>query len=1268
MSGTLLVPVHVDARVITPSPDGHLNTAPKLKDDASVITLATGVHVHWALPDALTGARTVKGQGKPQLVIPAVPDLWLVVRFNPIQQKGSSLPLPTGAAAAPAMSMGNPGPLPVPGGIKVSGRPSRAWVVESRGARKVDFGKWTAPTDYRQDQVLTALGLCAAADALGEPGWGIPPADGAGVNLHAAAYYPECQNVFGLHDDLSDLPRDAAGTVTYSVIGWYRFASQDPMLQASDPTKLREQWKLLIEGDRESRPAVRPMVSTLGENPNELPVIAATLPISAERAERLRTTAPVPPAARGATRPERLALLTQSFGGLAPVNGTVDLGTGIPPLLGPDPDQLVCHGAVLGVNLAGGNIPVPQQASLLVVPSLQQALAEVAYCGTDPDKKLVVQAMILDADKQIRRVAEDPEHTGDDRRYDPAVAALLNELHALGFQGKPGHSSYFAHIEIAPPKNPKRPAWAKELVPPKVASGPSLSSRPSWMGFRPTADVGNWTTTVANALSALGSPHPVDSKIVRVTDHRPPSGHLPGMPKGPHGGSYWVDLGDPKAMWMFLLAVAGAPVWIESVQEVTGPRWYRPWSPHVILEGIGRPYRHGFDGRFDDRATSGGQFDVGGRLSCRRAGDTISSLNLSLAGFAATLPVTGEELLGGANWLPGLPGYVRSLLGETLLLDRSNVAEMGRLWLAHFGHDYAKAPQPKLADVVKELDNQVSAMRLLRDPKFAADWLANHDLPQYESPYWPSPIAFTPWEAQPWSPLFAKFEYTFNPRPVGALDQVDVGLVEIPADDASKAIAGSETQLLTPSLAYLLERALVSNQVAMDKGTPAYVNAPDPNNKVTSETLLSADVLSAALTGFDDNLPETVARRAGYLQIAKATVVDSFGSTFPFPKPAPTWRTALKPRLRDWARLQVRLLAADDPGHPAKDATFASSPICGFVLPDLVEHALEIYDGSGKPLGQIFHGAQNAMQFAPHPLHPTGLIQNPQLKAFVDGVLKSKDTSPPDPKVGVPESSLTALLRVIDSLRASVAPDDRHGEHRLRMLGAPIALVRTGVWLERGIGDDPDDQSPSKEEDPVQLQFKMGAFAQLDDGVLGCFLPATNPAGDNAHFRPTAEDAVKSALLNGMTGRDPSAVQSTEDIKNQEITNSFVRDPEGADTTFTLLDPERKELLVFLDIKGAMYVTSGLLPRKRITLPRELLDGALKNLAPSLSVGPVLAFPDGDKSNPFLPAPSVEGFTCQWIEEGAHAAEPLPPTPPDGVTPPARCSVTEGWFSFVANN
>ena len=119
-----------------------------------------------------------------------MPDLWLVVRFNPV------------SGNAP--------------------RTYRSWVVDSVRQKATALEQWEPPTDRSAGDIHTAPGVLHRV----EPGWGewdmAEPFDAL-----ATAYYPACRGRFGFYDDLADLGGTGPGKVSYTVVGWYSDIDSD---------------------------------------------------------------------------------------------------------------------------------------------------------------------------------------------------------------------------------------------------------------------------------------------------------------------------------------------------------------------------------------------------------------------------------------------------------------------------------------------------------------------------------------------------------------------------------------------------------------------------------------------------------------------------------------------------------------------------------------------------------------------------------------------------------------------------------------------------------------------------------------------------------------------------------------------------------------------------------------------------------------------------------------------------------------------------------
>jgi len=187
-------------------------------------SLEKGVHIHWHLPDGLI--RGIKEEGENTVRYPAVPDRWLVTRFWRTNN---------------------------------SDMESKAWIVESNHiyykewpdsecfvsipvqepdnllwfrylGRKYDFEDWEKHHNENNCYLdeLTAMGP-------GDPFF--------------SKYYPNCRNVFGMHDDLSDLGSVKEPKLAYSVIGWYSNSKHGPFHNCKDLKKKMKDLKWALKDE-----------------------------------------------------------------------------------------------------------------------------------------------------------------------------------------------------------------------------------------------------------------------------------------------------------------------------------------------------------------------------------------------------------------------------------------------------------------------------------------------------------------------------------------------------------------------------------------------------------------------------------------------------------------------------------------------------------------------------------------------------------------------------------------------------------------------------------------------------------------------------------------------------------------------------------------------------------------------------------------------------------------------------------------------------------
>lgn len=1368
----LLVPIHLDAKPVSGSPlpvpklDGpHFNTSESLEP---------GMHLRWALPDALTRARTVESQQGTQALFPAVPDLWLIVRFEPDAgasppkvdlSKGPRLPLDlaskarrpslrggvgrkflgartkkqasafnarklnlsklsrTAVARTPVAKRPSKGLRPFGGATKKPGaslpgsaipdsvgpgsggatlstkqRRWKAWVLDSRTGQATPLASWQPSQPEDAGSLLTAIGPLPADEA--HPGWArFSEAQAEGEPL-GVGYYPHIRNRFGFHDDLAGAP-GGAGRFSYAVVGWYADHRDDPLYRASNRTELLDRWGLRA-GDQPSRRA-------------------ALTHITKQVADKVAAFVPK------STRIEPSKSKRSLRRSLGPVNQAASLAESLAGTLGPlvpgalaasGPSEIVCHGAVVDVSRVSQ--PAPSQDELtwevVAVPSMRKAIAETVK--TPEWHQIMTEALLAGQDGKATTLS--------------GLEGIPAALHALDFVGAPGRSRFYAQLTIrarsvfdgvlgkakidphqvftateqfsssfgkrlsAVDKAPgvgsaaaaglgqaSKGSKVPSRVPGKVPDFglPGRTKTPKARPYEPTkAEVEARQAELAAALAQLvaqaaGQDKAVHPRLLRVLDtrRRAQPGQLAPLVRGSDGASWWLDVESTEAVRALMLAThAGSPVVeapsLETLHEQPGPRWYRPSAPHVLIEQVDRSYAHGYDGRFEPDGT----------LRCRLAGDTFTAVDPVVGDRASDNAVPGSVLLhapAAFSAAKGLPGATAGLLVEALLLDPGSANLLARHWRER--HPDAA---PSHAEAVEAFEAQALGWMELRDPE-----LSDEERDQTESGLAyvgdePSPVALAPWR-EPWLPLFAYVRHAQFAAGVESdytLGDIEHEIVDPFPDSAAEL--RSERCFLTGAITKVLEREVGGGTIEVQHGEIHHIPS--------TLQIERYDQLSLSLTALDDALYDADRReRSGLLRVEALEVVDVFGSRRvwssakamtpnqaavrdPEQHSAPSFLTELPPRLPCWGRTMCRFTSADDPDTEA-DVGLGISPICGYLVPDFVEHALEVFDGQGRALGQIVSTRARFVEdpgpallvarFVPHAwvspsADPLDTIENGYLRDLVAGVVSHTTNAADNAGPGdLLETALTALLRVIDTVAGTVQKQDKSGDPRVRMLGKTIAVVRARAWLEA----DPSAHGPKGDQNAVpdfpRLDVHVGASDQPDDGVYGVYVHGATPA--EGRFAPVSAEVADKAVLNGLF--DAVSVS----FGKNRIEHPFITDL--AESRFALGPGEHRDLTVLLDLEGGMHLTTGVFPRKKLQVPRAFTDAALARLEPTFHVGPVLALPGRQGLEPLLPYPDLPEYEERWVEEpkpGQLWGEATPPALPNpGALPAARVSLTRGW-------
>jgi len=219
----IIVPVDIQAYVVTKSSiKDEIDTekvakkksAQKndwLKPDTKGSSLPKGIHLHWAMPDALMvgeeNDNVVNDEAslEEMQTFPHLPNRWLVVRQWPDKKSPQDKNLKLQS---------------------YTGWKSKAWVINANDKTATELSQWNSPG--LEDSSMTAIDD-------GDPA----TADDA---LTWTAVYEESKGRFTFHD--TPEPK-VQGPLNYMVAGWYSKASQDPLYCQSNVT--RGEWKDRLE-------------------------------------------------------------------------------------------------------------------------------------------------------------------------------------------------------------------------------------------------------------------------------------------------------------------------------------------------------------------------------------------------------------------------------------------------------------------------------------------------------------------------------------------------------------------------------------------------------------------------------------------------------------------------------------------------------------------------------------------------------------------------------------------------------------------------------------------------------------------------------------------------------------------------------------------------------------------------------------------------------------------------------------------------------------
>jgi len=375
----------------------------------------------------------------------------------------------------------------------------------------------------------------------------------------------------------------------------------------------------------------------------------------------------------------------------------------------------------------------------------------------------------------------------------------------------------------------------------------------------------------------------------------------------------------------------------------------------------------------------------------------------------------------------------------------------------------------------------------------------------------------------------------------------------------------------------------------------------------------------------------------------------------------------LPPRVLSPVRLEAHWLSAahnndvagigddflESNDHPA------TSPVCGWLLPNHLDLALMCYDADGTAIGS-FVRIGDTLRYQTRAGNSTN--RSNDLAADIG----PKPTSGPRPDRpvnnqlaelmwfidGQSAEFLTDLLATIDASTTFIAPSHAAQDIAVSILvGRPLAVVRTALGLSTAGGTLPVSQAkaalqqaiggpwtayPDRQAHTsaalggVEFAITVGAHTDLDDGLVA-YLPE---------------------------GEEPSRYGIVYSTAAPEHADPALQRP-GPETVTFSLNATQAIFTALIDPRAPIHLTSGILPTTSLQIPPEQYARAMQQLGITFTTRPVLQ----DQLGLRLPLPTEPGYRWAWVAPGATPI-PLPPTtqPETPVYGHGPQTLAEGWL------
>lgn len=1244
--GRVLVPVDVQALYVPAgdtslflrmpcaltTPDG---APPEAMPDpfAAGVKRDPGIYIHWAPPDALLRGtlQSVPDASQNRLGMPALPDRWVVLRI--VAPKDSDKPI------------------------------VKAWVLEADAAKAVPLEQWPAAS-----AATPASGKSVAREQL---------TGTVGGSINWAGVYDAGVNRLSFHDPLTDISASAPNGVvddlaTYVVAGWWSDPKLDPLdvaeTNASLDVRLSELgWFLVTDAEG-------------GDSVDQTRKVKSAMRESLGLQTRMRYSTVTDPVAEPSFADPKVASALTPVKDFAPrASRLVEKASAVVATEPRWPRSTLLHGVVHGVPVRG---PVvvdqrPSAASLDVAlgddgDDVAAALAAAGLGISATQDRLALERLLSAFTGQV---------LAQIGTADGVVTAEEYE-HNAGFRSLPGGQGPVERLRKGAETGPLNVGRAAR----------SEQARLQAAATKATANVKFVATQRAELYKATTAKQRADFEQV--------SGKPP---------------------------VTDAKTEVREVRR-PAPRYYVPLEPMVAIRGAKRSLRHNADGRFSPD----------NKLHCRWPSQvpTTASGLVDGADYVPSLPsgsLPDEVLLLARNAVvqdPYLAPWLAANEAKRRQLDAPSTtkrfaAEAALRYGPNAVYDGTTAAFTQPAAAGTQAPSMVGKAQIA-DQLRRFSMFAGVDM---------NPVGVTAW-SQPWVPLWFEWEVEIqagNRLDGWNLSQLDFDLTGTPTLNPKQIYRGRSplhtgtARTLAAGIEEWLkveEQRDKDNQGEIDDATAAALHQIADGIGFLDVLTGTMDGLNCQLLGLPVDPMGVLAKRegdavkppapvglpqlllAGDLRLVRARIIDAFGRILDLPvdkihvvardedagtPPA----LVLRPRILRPARWMFRLVdpsladvapGAADSSSPAEasvdeiDPTRMVNPVSGFLLPDHMDEALEVFDTAGQPLGQLMHesfGGGVTWEIAPGRTGPADagpgfdLAQPQRLLGLLAAGMVAADAQmrAGEPARPETESALSAFLRAIDTTLWTVDAFAQMGnEHIAGLVGRPVAVVRATLRLE--IDDDLDELDLSASDARAKREaayrdladrpfpVRLGELTRSDDGLLGFFVN-----DDYSQFH-VVDKVVRDAAFDVRPGQGQLAqLGSTTQVPNvKPITHPYI----VAEDELLVRPGQVLRLTLLMNPASRVHLTSGVLPRKNLQLARDWIQPGLAVMAPSVRVGPVLI--DADK----VRLPKVSSFPKDqiWTRRNTPSTwkdDPILAATQTALLPDLPSEVQEGYIRIAPN-